>query len=290
MGTLVEGNNGTFTMPVQPMYGGGMGCGNGMGYGMGYGNEWWFLLVFLALIFNNGFGNNRGDNGGNGGNVLPYIISNGTNSDVQRGFDQQALVNGIGNVSSEICNLQNSIGGYFANAETAAANRQMADMNQWFNISTQMNNNANNLQSLISKCCCDDQLATAQLTSTILAENCADRTALADATRDIIGAVNNGTQRLLDTMCDYKIAAKDEKINELNTAILLSNINNNIRLQTEQINANNLAQTQALQQYIAPRAIPAYLTCNPNAAAYVGQPVNYGNSCCGNGTYYGNCA
>lgn len=290
MGSLVEGNNGGFTMPVQPMCTGMGGYGAGNGYG--YGNDWWFLLVFLALIFNGNWGTNGRDNGGNGGSgVMPYLIGNATNNDVQRGFDQQAVVSGINGLSNDICNLQQTIGNGFANAETAANSRQMADMNQLFGVSTQINNNANAIQSQLAQCCCDNQLATANLTSTILAENCADRTALADSTRDIITTVNNGVQRIADIMCNNQIAAKDEKIAELQNSILLSNINNNIKLQTEQMSANNLAQTQALEQYLAPKANPAYIVNNPYTS-----PIGYGygngcGSCCGGtyGNYYNTC-
>lgn len=99
---------GNMYMPVAPAgYGGYGGYGNDM-FG---GNGLWFLLLWMAMFGwgNNGFGNN----------------GNNAYSEVQRGFDQNAVMNGI-------TGLQNSLTNGFAQAEISANSRQMADMNQNF--------------------------------------------------------------------------------------------------------------------------------------------------------------
>lgn len=87
-------SNGGMYMPVAPVgYG---GYGNG-GFGMG-DNGWWILVLLLALGggWNNGWGMN-------GGGMFPLYQQN-TNNDVQRGFDQQAVMGGINTLNSNVSN------------------------------------------------------------------------------------------------------------------------------------------------------------------------------------------
>lgn len=81
---------------------------NDGGFGDGSG-AWWLLVLFLFAA-NNGWNNSGwGGNGGNNG-AIPYI---GTNADIQRGFDQSAIMSGINNLTTGQCNqtatLQNAI-------------------------------------------------------------------------------------------------------------------------------------------------------------------------------------
>ena len=154
----------------------------------------------------------------------------------------------------------------FANAETAATSRQMANMQQMFGLSQQF-----------AQCCCDNQLAMANQTATILAENCADRQAISDGVRDILANQNAGIQRILDQMCSDKIDAKNEEIANLRQQLQMQAIAASQNAQTAQILANNEAQTTALEQYLNPTPKPAYVVQNPNCC----QP-SYGFGCgCG---------
>lgn len=166
--SLTEGNGGNdMVMPVAPMYGGG---GSGFG-GWGDSNGWWIILLFLFALggWGNGFGGGYG-----GGGAMPYIMSNTTNADVQRGFDQQAVMSGISGLqsgisglSTQLCNstadiqqsLCNGFAGVnatvssgFANAETAANARQLASMNQAFGAQTAMMQGFNTLGSQFADC------------------------------------------------------------------------------------------------------------------------------------------
>lgn len=158
---------------------------------------------------------------------------------------QNSLTNGFAGVNQALCNG-------FAQAEIAANSRQMADMNQNFA-----------LQQQLSQCCCNQQLATANLNSTIISENCADREALNSIGRDIIAAVNANTQSIKDQLCQDKIDAKNDEISQLRTQITALNLAASQNAQTATILANNEAQTAALERYLAPNPIPSYTVPSP---------------------------
>ena len=278
------GGNTNFSMPVAPAYG---SYGNGnSGFGFGGDGPWWLLVLFLFAANGNGWGNGFG--AGNNG-AMPYILNNSTNNDVQRGFDQSAVMNGINGIASAVCNgfadtqqslcngfagVNQTINNGFFNAESAASARQMANMQQQFANQTAMNGGFNALQAQLAQCCCDNRLATANLTSTILAENCADRAAISDGIRDILVNGNNNTQKIIDMMCQDKIDAKNEKIAELQQKLTMAELvaNNNNGIAT--IQAGQRALANEIEQYVLPTAKPAYIVQNPNCC-----PGNYGYGC-----------
>ena len=272
-------NENGMVMPVGPM--------GSYGYNDGFGGNgmWWLLVLFLFAFTGNGWGNNFGNSGG-----IPYMMSSNTNNDVQRGFDQSAVMNGLQGINSGIsgintalCNgfagVNATVNSGFANAETAAAARQMANMQQAFAAQTAMSSGINQLTSQLANCCCENRLATANLQSTILAENCADRAAVSDALRDVITNQNAGIQRIIDQMCNDKIDAKNEKIAELQSQLQAANLAASQNALASRILADNAAQTTALEQYLNPAAIPAYIVQNPNCC---GNPYNgFGCGCNG---------
>lgn len=197
----------SMVMPVAPT-----------GFGNGFGNDsgWWIILLFILL---GGYGGGFGYGGGNAGFV---------DSTVQRGFDQSAVmgaINGVGNnvVSGFGDTATNLCGGFagvtaainngFAQTEIAANARQMADMQQMFAV-----------QSALQNCCCENRASIADLKSTILAENCADR-----------AAVTDGVRSILDVICQDKIDSKNEKIVELQNAINMANLQASQVAQTAEI-------------------------------------------------------
>ena len=216
---LTDNGGNEMVMPVAPMYGGGNG---GFG-GWGGDNGWWIILLFLFAL--GGWGNGFG--GGYGGGAMPYIMNSTTDSSVQRGFDQQAVMSGISGIqsgisglSTQLCNatgdiqqsLCNGFAGVnatvnsgFANAETAATARQMANMNQMFGAQTAMMRGFNGLQSQFADCCCENRLGLADLKYTVATENCADRTQSMQNTRDVIDAINRGNQGIMDKLCALEL-------------------------------------------------------------------------------------
>ena len=250
--SLSYDSNGNLVMPVSPM-----GYGNSNGF-LGGDGAWWLIVLLLIGWGGNGFGNGFGGGATNVGN------------DVQRGFDQSAVMNGLTGITSAITSG-------FANAETADNARQMANMQQAFATQSAISGGINTLASQLANCCCENRLATANLNATILAENCADRAAVSDALRDVIVNQNAGVQRILDTMCQDKIDAKNEKIAELQNQLTMANLAASQNAQTAQIMADNAAQTAALEHYLNPTPIPAYVVQNPNCCTQ-----NFGGCGCGN--------
>lgn len=299
------GGNG-MVMPVAPMYGGGMN-GGGLG-GFGNSDGWWIILLFLFAL-GGGWGNGGFGGNGGGGGAMPYILNNSTNSDVQRGFDQQAVMsgisglqNGIYGLSTQLCNccadtqqsLCNGFAGVnatvnsgFANAETAANARQMANMNQAFAAQTAMAQGFNQLGTQFADCCCENRLASADLKYTIATENCADRAALNEGVRDIIAAQTAGFQSIKDQLCQDKIDAKNEKIADLERQLTMANLNASQIAQTAQINRGQVAEVDALYQRLRDCPVPTMpvygsqpiFTCQQNQ----GCGCNSGCGCgCGN--------
>ena len=243
--------NGNMVMPVAPFYGNGYGGGNDM---FGGNFTWWIIIL---LIFG-GWGN--GWNGFGGGNA---------GSEVQRGFDQSAVMNGINGLSTSLCNgfagVTQAVSNGFAQAEISANARQMADMSQNFAI-----------QSALQNCCCENRAATADLKYTVATEACADRNAITSALRDVLEANTASTRQILDQMCNDKIDAKNETIAALRQQLQMAQLAASQGAQTAAILANNEAQTAALERYLAPTPIPAYVVQNPNCC---GQ--NFGCGCNG---------
>ena len=214
--------------------------GNG-GYG-GFGGDgaWWIVLFLIFAL--GGWGNNGGFGGGGfggGGIGNEYAwLSNGQKEIMQNtnnGFDTLQLANqltgissGVQNLSTQLCNstadITQSINSGFANAETAANARQMADMNQNFNNQIATLNGFNNLNNALQTCCCENRLGIANLNSTIISENCADRQLLNEVGRDIITSQNNGVQRILDQLCNDKIDSKNEKIADLERQLSMKDL------------------------------------------------------------------
>lgn len=241
--SLTDGNMGNgMVMPVSPMYG---GYGGGMN---GFGGDWGWIILLL-LIAGGGWGNGFGFGGGMGGfaadGAALYPWMNQANL-TSEGFQNQMLNDnvtsirdGVSNLATQLCNatgdIQQSlcsgfagvnatVNGGFANAETSANARQMANMQQAFGLQTAVSQGFNQLGTQFADCCCEQRLGTADLKYTIATENCADRAALNDGIRDILQNQNAGIQRILDTMCQDKIDAKNEKIADLERQLTMANL------------------------------------------------------------------
>lgn len=180
-------------------------------------------------------------------------------------------MNGINGITSVVSNG-------FANAEVSRCNGQtnvlQAINNQTANLTSQLMDMATNSQ----QCCCQNQLASAELKYQIATENCADRSALESALRDVITAGNANTQAILDKMCQQEIDALKTQNANLQTQINLANLAASQNAQTGQILADNAAQTATLRQALNPTPIPAYVVQNPSCC-------NAGYTGCGCGSF-----
>ena len=272
---LATTNGNCYPYPV--MY----GNGNNGGF---FGGDGIWALVLLALLF----GNNGGwGNGFGGGNSDFAWLSNGQKdimTNTNNGFDTLHLSNqlegnrdALASLSNQLCNccgdITSTIANGFYNSEISANNRQMADMNQMFN-----------LQSQLANCCCENRLATANLNSTIISENCADRQLINEVGRDIITNATANTQRILDQLCNDKIDAKNEKITDLQRELLMKDLQASQIQQTATLRLGQEAEVDALYNRLNNCPVPTtpvygrtpIFTCNNNGCG------------CGNNGFYSN--
>ena len=231
-----------------PMFPYASGFGGGFGGGYGADGGWLWIILILALF--GGFNGNGNGFGGGFNNDYAWL-SNGQKEIMQntnQGFDTLQLANqltginsGVQGLSTQLCNstsdIVSSVNSGFANAEVAANARQMADMNQNFSNQIATLNGFNNLNNALQNCCCENRLGIANLNSTILAENCADRAAVSEGLREVIVNQTANTQRILDQMCNDKIDAKNEKIADLERQLQMADLKASQIAQTAQIQA-----------------------------------------------------
>ena len=219
--------------------------GNG-GLGSFGGDGAWLILILLLFAAFNGNGWN-GNNGGNGGQFYGY------QADLQRGFDQQAVMGGINGLQASMAAMttQNCSDAY--NSLLAVQNAQNS-----------LNQGINSLSMGLQNCCCDNRAAVADLKYTVATEACADRNVVSNGVRDIIQNQNQNTQAIIDKLCQQEIDALKAQNANLQTQINLANLAASQNGQTAQILADNAAQTATLRQALNPTPIPAYVVQNPN--------------------------
>lgn len=221
-----------------------MNGNNGNGFGSWGDNSFWLIILFL-FMFNGGWGNGFGNYGGG----TTYVAN-----DVQRGFDQSAIIGGINGIQTSLVNgfadVNQALCNGFAQTEIGANTRQMANMNQMFGV----------------------QQAISNLGYNVATEACSDRQAVNDGVRDIVASntantqallntINGGIQSIQDKLCQQEIDALKTQNANLQTQINLANLQNSQGAQTAQILADNAAQTARL----LPQApVPAYVVANPN--------------------------
>lgn len=228
-------NSNGFTMPVAPIaYG-----NNGGGFG-GFGDDWLALIVILALF--GGYGNGGFGFGGFGGN-------NGY-SEVQRGFDQNAVINKLDGLTYGLSDatfaLSNSINNGFHGVDNAICT-----------LGYQTQSGFNGLSAQLAQCCCDNRAAISEVRYDMATQACDTRHAIQDSTRQI-----------LDFLTTDKIASLQAE-------------NQSLKLKASQaeqnafITANQEAQTATLLRRLGaecPQA--AYIVNAPT-------PVTFPTNCCG---------
>lgn len=268
--------------PVYPMYGNG-GFGNNGFLG---GDGIWAILLFALLFGNGGWGNGGFGFGGNSFDNGYAWLSNGQKEIMQNtnsGFDTLHLSNqiegvrdGVYGISNQMCNstadIVSAVNNGFSNAEISANSRQIANMNQAFNNQIADLQAFNNLGTQLASCCCENRLGIANLNSTILAENCADRAALADGLKDVLINQTANTQRILDQLCNDKIDAKNEKILDLQRQLDMADLKASQIAQNAFISQGFANEVDALYNRLNSCPVPStpvfgrtpIFTCNNN--------------------------
>lgn len=295
---LTDNNNG-MVMPVSPMYGGGFGGNMG---GFGFGGDWAWIL--LLLVLGGGWGGFGGFGMGGAGAMMgmgmmgmdylyPWLNNSEHISDGFRdaqlsnqvGNIQNAVTSGFGDVQNALCagfgNVQNSLCGGFAGvnasingAQNAIAQQlytnQISDLERSFAAQTANTQGLTSLQAQLANCCCENRAATADLKYTVATENCQDRYEAAQNTQGIISAITAGIQSLKDDLCADRLEAERRENANLRTQLSMAQLAASQNAQTATIQAGQRALANEVEQYVAPKAIPAYVVQNPNCCAPTG--------------------
>ena len=229
----IVGNNNPY-----PMY------GNGFGNGFGGDSGWLWFIIILAMM-NGGWGFGGGFGGGVGMDVMYPWLSSGQKeimNNTNDGFNSLHISNqiegvrdGVNGLTNQLCNstasITQSINSGFANAESSANARQMADMQQAFNSQIATMQGFNTLGSQFADCCCENRLANCQTQNIIQNEGNATRFADANNTRDIITNATSNTQAILDKLCQLEldgvkaqVEAKNDKIADLQRELSMADL------------------------------------------------------------------
>lgn len=230
------------TMPVVPS--GMTGSGNSGFGGFGGDGAWWIIILFLFVFCGWGRGGNGGGQGG-------YD----TRADIQRGFDNSAVITKLDGITNGICDstyaLNNTMTTGFSNAELSRCNQQAAIMQQ-----------LNNMAMQAQGCCCDIREAIQGVNYNMATQSCDTRNTIQNATRDIIDSQNSGIQAVMGKLSQMEY----NNLNDKYQTVLAEN--QALRFQASQtaqnafINANQEAQTAELLRRLG-RDCPVPVPCNP---------------------------
>lgn len=233
------------------------------------GNNWndgswlWFLIVVFVIFggWGNGFGGFGGTNGGVG-------------SEIQRGFDNSAVISKLDGISNGLCDgfyaMNNSMLTGFNGINTNIMQTGYG-IQQAVNADTVANmQNTNALQSQIANCCCETREAIQGVNYNMATNTCALQNTMNNNTRDIIDSQQAGTRAILEFLTNDKIATLQAENNDLRRAA--SQDRQNALLTTTMA-----AQTNQIINAVNPAPIPAYTVPNPNA--YYGCGCNTGCNC-----------
>lgn len=239
-------SNTPFTMPVMPAN---AGYGNDGAWGDG---GWLWIIVVFALLF--GWGNNGwgGFGGGNGGG---YVATAATQADIQRGFDNSAVISKLDGITNGLCDgfyaVNNGMLTGFNGINTNILQTGYG-IQQAINADTIANmQNTNALQAQLANCCCETREAIQGVNYNMAQNTCALQNTMNSNTRDIIDSQNAGTRAVLDYLCAKENADLRDKVQKLELAASQS-------AQNAYIAANQEAQTAELIRRINPMPVPSY--------------------------------
>lgn len=225
-----------------------------------WGDGGWWVLIILFALFGGWGGYGFGGNGGGG-----YTATAATQADIQRGFDNSAVISKLDGITNGLCD------GFYA-----VNNGMLTGFNsiqQAINADTVAGmQNANAIQSQLANCCCETREAIQGVNFNMAQNTCALQNTMNNNTRDIIDSQNAGTKAILDYLCQDKIATLQAE-------------NNDLRLAASQDRQNALlttamtAQTNHIINAVNPSPIPAYQVPNPNTYIPYGCGCNTGCGC-----------
>ena len=268
------------TMLVSPT--GGYSGNNGGFFG---GGDSWLGILFLIALCNGGFG--FGGFGGGYGAMMGMGMADGfglypwlnNSQNINDGFRDQmlnsnvqgiqnAITSGFGDVQTSLCGGFAGVNASINGAQNALSQQlygnEIANLERSFAAQTANTQGLTALSSQLAQCCCDNRLATADTKYAIATESCATRNADAQNTNALLTAFNNGIQSIKDQLCSDKIESKNDIIAQLRSELMFARGQASQDVQTAAIQLGQRNLANEVEQYVAPRAIPAYVVQNPN--------------------------
>lgn len=222
---------------------------NNNGWG-GDGGWLWFIVVIFAIFggWGGGFGGFAGGTNG------------GVGSEIQRGFDNQAVVSKLDGITNGLCDgfyaMNNSMLTGFNGINTNIMQTGYG-IQQAINADTVANmQNTNALQSQLANCCCETREAIQGVNYNMATNTCALQNTMNNNTRDIIDSQQAGTRAILDFLTQDKIATLTAENNDLRRAA--SQDRQNALLTTAMT-----AQTSQILDAVRPTPVPAYPAASP---------------------------
>lgn len=238
--------------------------GNNNGNNWNDGSWLWFLIVVFAIFggWGNGFGGFGGTNGGVG-------------SEIQRGFDNSAVISKLDGISNGLCDgfyaMNNSMLTGFNGINTNIMQTGYG-IQQAVNADTVANmQNTNALQSQLANCCCETREAIQGVNYNMATNTCTLQNTMNNNTRDIIDSQQAGTRAILDFLTNDKIATLQAENNDLRRAA--SQDRQNALLTTTMA-----AQTNQIIDAVRPTPVPSFPASNLYGYAY-GCGCNTGCNC-----------
>ena len=268
---------------------GGYGGNNGGFFG---GGDSWLGILFLIALCNGGFG--FGGFGGGYGAMMGAGMADGfglypwlnNSQNISDGFRDQMLNStvqgiqnsitsgfgdvqlGIAGVNQNICQTGNGVISAITGAQNSLAQQlygnEIANLERSYAAQTANSQGLNAIQSQLATCCCENRAATADVKYTLAQEGCATRTADAQNTNALLTAFNSGIQSIKDQLCSDKIESKNDIIAQLRSELMFARGQASQDVQTAAIQLGQRNLANEVEQYVAPRAIPAYMVQNPN--------------------------
>ena len=212
--------------------------------------------------------------GGNGFGGFGGGTNGGVGSEIQRGFDNQAVISKLDGISNGLCDgfyaMNNSMLTGFNGINTNIMQTGYG-IQQAVNADTVANmQNTNALQSQLANCCCETREAIQGVNYNMATNTCALQNTMNNNTRDIIDSQQAGFRSILDYLCQDKIATLTAENNDLRRAASQDR-------QNALLTSTMAAQTNQIINAVNPAPIPAYTVPNPNA--YYGCGCNTGCNC-----------
>lgn len=202
-------------------------------------------------------------------------MNGGVGSEIQRGFDNQAVVSKLDGISNGLCDgfyaMNNSMLTGFNGINTNIMQTGYG-IQQAINADTVANmQNTNALQSQLANCCCETREAIQGVNYNMATNTCALQNTMNNNTRDIIDSQQAGTRAILDFLTNDKIATLQAENNDLRRAA--SQDRQNALLTTTMA-----AQTNQIIDAVRPTPVPSFPASNLYGYAY-GCGCNTGCGC-----------